>query len=422
MPWEGNSIKFLAGVYRNPTQEQFRMWYVCNASVDRYRHFVCIAESNDGTHWSRPDLDCYRNLTDGPNNIVYATSQKLDGPTILYDPDDPISWKLVFYRGGSVFVGESKDGIQWKMPDEQDQPVLPNFGDGTTSLLDAPSQEPIVIFSRDRDDMQQLQKVRCIYRIGLSDPRTVRSQSQLILRPDLEDGPYVEFYQMSVFRYESVFLGLIERYHTAEPPYADVELTVSRDSKQWRRVRPRMPFLGPPAGGRELGAFDSGCSTPGNSPPLRIGDALWFYYYGRPGFHGDRHMTHAGSIGIAKLRVDGFVSLRSGRREGCVTTKPFTWNGGTLQINARIEGGNLWNYKTLQDADGGLRVEVLDDAGRSIQGLSSDDCDPLYRDSIAYTPSWRGEGQNALKQLEGQQIKFRFMIRAGDLYSFGVKA
>ena len=211
MPWEGDSIEFLAGVYGNPTQEQFRMWYVCNASVDRYRHFVCIAESNDGTHWSRPDLDCYRNLTDGPNNIVYATSQKLDGPTILHDPDDPNSWKLVFYRGGSVFVGESKDGIQWQMPDEQDQPVLPNFGDRTTSLLDAPSQEPIVIFSRDRDDMQQLQKVRCIYRIGLSDPRTVRSQSQLILRPDLEDGPYVEFYQMSAFRYESVFLGFIER-------------------------------------------------------------------------------------------------------------------------------------------------------------------------------------------------------------------
>jgi len=389
--------------------------------VGGYRNFVCTAESNDGIHWSRPDLDRYRDLTDGANNVVYATEQKLDGPTILYAPDDANPWKLVFYRGGSVFVGESEDGIRWQMPDEHDNPVLPRFGDRTTALLDDRSPESIVIFSRDRDDMQQVQKVRSIYRVGLSDPRTIRSESQLVLRPDLEDGPYIEFYQMSAFRYESVYIGLIERYTTTEPPYADVELTISRDSRQWRRLRPRAAFLGPPVGGRELGAFDSGCSTPGNSPPLRIGDALWFYYYGRPGFHGDRHMTHAGCIGIAKLRVDGFASLRAGRREGWVTTRPFTWPGGTLQVNGRVEGGNLWNYEGRQDADGWLRVEVLDGRGSSIQGLSRDDCEPLFRDSIVYEPAWAGQGQSALRKLEGQQIKLRFLLRAAEVYAFCAK-
>jgi hypothetical protein len=82
--------------------------------------------------------------------------------------------------------------------------------------------------------------------------------------------------------------SLIERYHTVELPYSDVELTVSRDTRTWERVRPRTAFFEPPPHGREIGAFDLACATPTNSPPIRMTnqttdylvDSLWFYYYG----------------------------------------------------------------------------------------------------------------------------------------------
>ena len=105
-------------------------------------------------------------------------------------------------------MGTSPDGLRWEIPGDHERPVLPEFGDRTTALHDPGSPEPIVILSRDGRDMRAVQKVRCIYRIGLSDAKTIRSQPELVLRPDLEDGPYVEFYQMSAFRYERPASGL----------------------------------------------------------------------------------------------------------------------------------------------------------------------------------------------------------------------
>ena len=135
---------------------------------------------------ARP-VDFYREAAGGPSNIVWATDQVSDGPTVAADA--PV--ELVFYRGGSVFVGTSPDGLRWEIPGDHERPVLPEFGDRTTALHDPGSPEPIVILSRDGRDMRAVQKVRCIYRIGLSDAndRSVRqfppsaSSSSLRARP-----------------------------------------------------------------------------------------------------------------------------------------------------------------------------------------------------------------------------------------------
>ena len=129
-------------------------------------------------------------------------------------------------------------------------------------------------------------------------------------------------------------------------------------------------------------------------------------------------MTHAGCIGIAKLRIDGFASLRAGRRRGWVTTKPFDWPGGALQVNGRVMGGNLWGYDGPRDSDGWLRAEVLDENGRVLPGLSGDECAPLYKESNQWEPTWGEDGQAALGRLAGKRIKLRFLLRAAEIYSF----
>jgi len=222
---------------------------------------------------------------------------------------------------------------------------------------------------------------------------------------------------MSAFHYESIFLGFIERYHTGEPPYADVELTVSRDTRSWHRVRPRRAFFAPPPNGREVGAFDYAVCTPANSPPIRHEGALWIYYYGGPSFHGDRFMTHHRCIGLAKLRPDGFVSLRAGAREGILTTKPFVWPGGRLQVNYRVLGGNLWSYSGRDGSDGWLRIELLDEDGKVIPGRSREKSDPLYREDVAAEPTWSGEPQD-LSRLVGKKIALRCLLRSAEIYSF----
>ena len=419
MPWEIPSISFIAGVYRDETVGGFRAWYVTHPrNYEGYRSMLCTITSEDGIHWTRPELDICRDVIGGPSNVLFATPLRMDGPTILHDTrDTERPWKLVLYQGSGVFVGSSPDGLHWTIPSKQEDAILPGFGDRTTALFDPQAEEPYVILSRDGKDMRGRQFVRCVYRVGSRDGRTVSSASQLALRPDLEDGPYVEFYQMGAFRYESLYLGFIERYHTCEPPYADVELTVSRDTRSWHRLRPRTAFFATPPTGREIGAFDYAVSTPANGPPIRCEDAIWIYYYGGPSFHGDRFMTHNRGIGLAKLRVDGFVSLRAGRREGLVTTKPFVWPGGRLHVNHRVSGGNLWAYTGLDSSDGWLRIEILDEGGAVIPGYSRCESNPLYRDDVSAEPTWLDQPQD-LKALIGKQIALRFLLRSAEIYSF----
>ena len=418
-PWEMPSITFIAGVVRDDVTGTFRAWYVTYPrAYPGYASMLCVAISSDGLHWERPALDYYRDLVGGPSNVLFASPHRLDGPTVCHDPRDAERpWKLVFYQQGSVFVAHSRDGWQWSMPSATDPPLLPGFGDRTTALYDATADEPYVVFSRDSTDQRARQLVRAIYRAGSRDARTLSAAPQLVLRPDLEDGPDIQHYQMSSFRYGSTYLGLLERFHTGEPPYSDIELTCSRDSRTWTRVRPRTVFFGPPPHGRELGAFDFAVATPANSPPILHDGALWMYYYGGPSFHGDRFLTHARCIGLAKLRPDGFASLRAGRREGMVTTRVFTWPGGRLSINGRVLGGNLWPYTGLEGSDGWVRLEVLDAAGAVIPGYARDQCGPLFGDAVRYEPTWSDAPQN-LDALIGQRIALRFLLRSADLFAF----
>ena len=423
-PWEDGGITMVAGIYRDQAAGMFRGWYT--TATDGYGDYVsmlCTVTSDDGIHWTRPELDICREVIGNPSNVVHASKLHWDGPTVLHDPSDADRpWKLVLYQDnrrppGGVFIGASPDGLHWTIPDDPDDAILTRFGDRTTALLDPEADEPIVILTRDWDDMMGRQHVRCIYRAGSRNGRALSSPPELVLRPDLEDGPYVDFYQMSAFRYESVYIGLIERYHSCEPPYSDVELAVSRDARSWQRVRPRAAFFAPPPHGREQGAFDYAAATPANSPPILHNGAIWLYYYGDSRFHGDRFLNKSRCIGLARLRPDGFVSLRADKREGCLVTKPFTWPGGRLQYNCRRQGGNLWQYGPDDRGDGGIRTEILDEDGNTIPGYSRDDSDMLRRDGTAAEPTWSDQPQN-LAALVGRKIALQLILRSAEIFAF----
>jgi len=272
--------------------------------------------------------------------------------------------------------------------------------------------------SRDKVDMYNRYQVRCMYRIGSPDARTISSPAQMVMRPDMEDGPAVEFYQMSAFRYESLYLGFIERYQVCEPPYADIELACSRDGRRWERVRPRQAFFAPPPHARDSGMFDIASVTPAHSPPILKDGALWIYYDGGSAYHGDRFLAGDRCLALAKLRPDGFVSLRAGRREAELVTKPFTWPGGKVQINYRVMGGNLRKNVGLDlRSDGWLRTEILDDDGNVVPGYSRDDNIVLYRDALNAEPTWT-DGQQNLDSLTGKTIALRFLLREAEIYSF----
>jgi hypothetical protein len=164
------------------------------------------------------------------------------------------------------------------------------------------------------------------------------------------------------------------------------------------------------AAARQAGVWDRGYVQSVGGVCLIVGDELWFYYTGfrgDPANHRDRHGYHAGmyahgATGIAKLRRDGFASLRAGALEQSVLTRPVTFTGGHLFVNAT----------------GTLRAEVCTEQGVPIPGFTAVDCLENTGDHTKVGVRWRGDAN--LARLAGQPVRFRFYLQHGDLYAFWV--
>ena len=113
-------------------------------------------------------------------------------------------------------------------------------------------------------------------------------------------------------------------------------------------------------------------------------------------------------MGVARLRPDGFASIRAHWREGVLTTRSFKWPGGKLVINCKTMGvpNESW-----------LRIALLDENGRDIPDYSREQSDPIEGDQIAATPTWSNKPQN-MDPFNGKKIRLRFFMRQADLYSF----
>ncbi|MFV1969010.1 MAG: hypothetical protein ACC628_26620, partial [Pirellulaceae bacterium] len=118
----------------------------------------------------------------------------------------------------------------------------------------------------------------------------------------------------------------------------------------------------------------------------------------------DWSAAHASSgIGLAKLRLDGWVSVDADDGPGTLTTKPLKLAGNDLVINADARKGQM-------------AVEILGQAGRPLPGFSLADCKPFSGDSVRHTVQWKSSSD--LSQLKGQPVRLRFHIQNAKLYSF----
>jgi hypothetical protein len=432
-PWEGPTMNYLGGVYRDEKTGLFRAWYVgvvaggVPGMPDVY-YPVCLALSDDGVHWRRPQLDIYSHLTGGPNNIVLHLEKGcISAPTILHDSQDPERpWKLLIHHSPGtpchyyVRLATSADGIHWRWETTAEMAIYGKLHDRLTAMLDPLNPEfPFVLFGRPaRSELYPLLypgriRIREAFQTRLSaDGMRLSGDPVVALRPDVEDPTTTQFYHMSAYRYESLYIGTLMIYRTTEPPSSEVQLATSRDLDHWQRVRPRkvfIPSLLPE--GRKLGIWDAAGVQPTLSPPILHDGSLWFYYYGGPGFHGSRFLRGNFRLGVARLRPDGFASLRAHWREGVVTTRAFVWPGGKLTMNYQILGGS----GGFEEA--GVRVAILDEAGRPRADYSRQKSNSFKRDETARQPTWSGAPQN-LDALIGEKIRLRFFLRQAEVFSF----
>src|SRR5213593_487196 len=96
------------------------------------------------------------------------------------------------------------------------------------------------------------------------------------------------------------------------------------------------------------------------------------------------------AIGLARLRLDGFVSIDAGEAAGTLTTQPLRFADPALYVNADASRGEL-------------RIEVLEEAGAPVSGFTAADCVPLERDAVRHRVGWRGAAD--LASLRGRTVR-----------------
>jgi hypothetical protein len=325
-PWEGKSVLLYGAVIRDPLSQKFRMWYLAWGKQIGQPSYICYAESDDGIHWTKPSLNLMEHDGSKANNILMPGWSQT---TVLYDPDDADPtrrYKAVLRLNGTRGFFSS-DGIHWR----DEGVIIEQAYDGTSVHRDPVNQKWIAMVKIFRDGKRARGYAE-------SDDFLNWTDTYYMMSVDKDDRPGDQLYAQYMFHYESVYFGLLRLYHT-DSDIVDIQLTTSRNAKHWERTI-RQPFI---PTSPEVGTWDYANNSVPSTPPIRVGDELWFYYSGRSVLH--NVSPNDGAIGLGTLRVDGFYSMDADDREGVLTTKPLRLEGKTLFVNADASGErSVWKF------------------------------------------------------------------------------
>jgi hypothetical protein len=424
-PWEKHP-GMTASVIRDESDGLFKCWYMAGYYASPASHVQCMATSEDGIHWQRPELGLHTapDKSGGEstrNNIVIPPSYH-EGQdhweTMLLDPldDDParrykaIGWSSYDWDGplSGIYKAWSPDGLNWShspdpmfrhhpRPGTDDYPI----GDAQSFMIDAEKRR-YVAFLRDGGRRS----------MSVSEDFINWSRPQPFM--DVLNDEEV-LYNNTGFNYGDQYLGILTHFDKrAHTQTQSLKLIASRNGEHWTR-----PTVGPAditslIDIGDIGAWDRFQLLLSGAPPIPVGDRLFLYYRGTPRRHNkvpseyepridsDQRRDYM-AIGLATLRLDGFASVASSYDGGHLITRSLELGGDTLVVNATADYGEL-------------RVEVQDEQGKPIPGYHEADCIPVTSDGVRETVGWRDTV--SLTKLRGRSVKLRFMLRNARLYSY----
>ena len=408
-PWEddapfASTVMYDGGIWK--------MWYLSlKRPCPPFRYFTLYATSRDGIRWDRSPLGVVKDDAGRDTNIVLESACGF----VLKDEKADASrrYKLGLSRRSNEglqhpMLYHSPDGIHWT-PDPG--PFSHSRGDEVLSVMYDPVSKKYLGFCRNAypEPMLVHRTERFLLRMQSND-LVHWSMSEPIIEKDDLDPFDSDFYGMEGMYYEGMYLGFVRVHHTAADNM-DAWLAHSRDSSCWKRLRSRPIMPTGPEGSWEGGMVEI------FQAPVRVNDELWFYYRGTDALH-DAFEKENRYVGLAKLRLDGFVSIdaypnehkkrRAIQQPGknyppTLLTKPLHSSGDRLVVN-------------VDASEGFIEAELLDVNGYVIDGFSVEDCDTFEGDSLTHTFSWKGRSDIG----EQLPVRVRFTMNNAKLYALQI--
>jgi len=406
-PWEGNTSAYVT-VF--PDGDLFRMYYrgshydwKMKRSTDTV---TCYAESRDGIHWARPELNLFEFEGSARNNIVWQGIEA--GNFTPFKDSNPNTRPEARFKALAAARGliafQSPDGIHWSRI--RPEPVITKgaFDSQNLAFWDSLRQRYAEFHRGSREGIRDIMVSTSADFIHWTEPEWL----------DYGQVPREHLYTNAItpyFRAPHLLLGFPMRFvptrkKVPDHPYPDLTDGVfmsSRDGLHWHRW---LEAFICPGLQRERwwernnmtawGLLVTRADIPGLPDELSL-------------YSNENYYATAGECRLRRytLRMDGFVSVRASYTGGELLTRPLVFEGKRLAIN----------YST--SAAGSVRAELASEDGRPIPGFELGACPEIYGDEIEKAVEWKGEPQ--LSRLAGRVVRLRFVLKDADLYALGFR-
>ncbi len=440
-PWEGTGSGYHS-VFKDGNR--YRMYYKAwhldvqppgKVKTDSHPLFCCYAESDDGIHWSKPELGLHEFKGSKKNNIVMvpgkAGSAVADPghPAVFKDenPDAPADarYKAIIRSGKprGLLAFKSADGLRW----------IP-MSDGPVITEGAFDSQNLAFWDPVRKEYRAYWR---IFTAGVIDEttwkpagvraiRTATSKDFLKWGPHADvkyvDSPPEHLYTNQIKPYHRaphIFIGFPTRY--VERGWSDSMRALPELEHREMRAKASLRYGTAITEGLLMASRDGVKFKRWNEAFLRPGierPGTWHYGHQYIAWHvvetkspldgapnelslyaGESYWTGTSSeLRRYTLRLDGFVSVSAPMTGGELITKPLTFTGSKLALNFATS------------ADGDIRVEIQDVSGKPLPGFALDDCKPIFGDSV-------DRSVIDVSSLAGKTVRLRFVLRDADLYA-----
>ncbi|MCM8822719.1 MAG: hypothetical protein NC831_07935 [Candidatus Omnitrophica bacterium] len=438
----------------------WRMWYTIFVTRDPKKDMVgcetpmALAFSNDGIRWEKPSFNIAKDpiYHQHPNIVVHARMKDKNGRflsgwggpagmCILDAETTPHPCARKRFTGlyvdfpidviGGICIADSDDGINWTIWPES--PVIIGPSDTQNILLyDEKIKKyvcylrPVIHCGMDRHANRKIARSESEDLVHWSIPKIVLDTDELDSSGlEIFDEPKMrgargrnkQFQGISPFIRNGCYIAFTWFYDAVKGIFTN-ELIHSPDGINWKREALREPFI---ADNKPPG-FKGKLPVPFGSPPVDVGDTMYFYTSNTPYGHHEiamadingsiknrKQLLESNEIYLLTLKRDRWCFYQAGETQGELLSSPINWEGGaSLCINAKIE------------KDGYIKIEVDDAYGRKINDAHLDEINVLngFLDGIDIPVTFGPGPKTVMKFPFPGQIRFRFWMKNAKLYGW----
>lgn len=459
MPWDLGGVGVHGCVLKDPIDGLFKAYLVCTpedpavmpnkawGSDNAAYRLLCLFESKDGVHWTRPALSNVPKPGHAKNNILFDPKGGMTsyGSVFVNPKDREWPYDMIVLResympsahgappqGSGYYRYRSKDGRAWELVRKVDGPMT-----GDLAFFYRYGDDDYVCYYRlgaprrpnDHVPIYEDTARRSLYRATSRDGNTWVKDPSTELTADERDHRDTQYQECVPIKVNGGYFALITMYHPITQTL-NLRMAASRDGKQWW-FPDRVPCLDNPP----LGDYGGGMIW--QSKNLIVQESkLYVYYGGTEGPHRQVADTRAPSVKIGPQetvidhgahflpvnsalcraswdadRLYALISSAGGPTLGTATTKPAELAGRSLWLNLRTRPAKKSTTEGLDE--GQLQVELLDAAGKPLKGFTREDCSPVKGDHHAIQVKWAGGAQAPATAKSA-----KFYLKRAFLYGF----